>query len=128
MYPDDLQYTEEHEWIRDDGGIFTVGITSFAAEQLGDVTYVELPELGSTVEAGQETAVVESVKAASDIYAPAAGEIADVNDALENNPELVNSDPYGEGWFFRLKDIDASELNALMDHKAYAQFVEEQTQ
>lgn len=128
MYPDDLQYTEEHEWIRDDGGIFTVGITSFAAEQLGDVTYVELPEIGQAVDAGAETAVVESVKAASDIYAPAAGEVADVNDALENHPELVNQDPYGEGWFFRLKDIDASELNALMDAAAYAQFVETQSE
>lgn len=128
MYPEDLQYTEEHEWIRDEGGIFTVGITSFAAEQLGDVTYVELPEIGQTVDAGQETAVVESVKAASDIYAPAAGEIADINDALEIHPELVNQDPYGEGWFFQLKDIDASELNALMNATRYAQFVEEQSQ
>jgi glycine cleavage system H protein len=126
MYPDDLHYTEDHEWIRDDGGVFIVGITSFAAEQLGDVTYVELPELGLEVNVGDETAVVESVKAASDVYSPASGQIADVNDALENNPELVNKDPYGDGWFFKLKDIDASELNALMDATSYAKFVEEQ--
>lgn len=126
MYPEELRYTEEHEWIRDDGGVFTVGITSFATEQLGDVTYVELPEIGRVVEVGEETAVVESVKAASDIFAPTSGEIADVNDALEVTPELVNTDPYGEGWFFKLKEIDASELNALMDAAAYEDYCAEQ--
>lgn len=124
MYPQDLRYTEDHEWVRDEGGVFVVGITSYAAEQLGDVTYVELPEPGREVDAHEEAAVVESVKAASDVYAPAAGVIADVNDALENNPELVNTDPYGDGWFFQLTEIDASELNALMDSTAYATFVE----
>lgn len=125
MYPEDLRYTEEHEWIRDEAGVFTIGITAYAAEQLGDITYVELPEPGRSVQAGDEIAVVESVKAASDIYAPTAGDIADVNDALEKKPELVNEDPHGAGWFLKLKVIDASELNALMDAQAYEQFVKE---
>jgi glycine cleavage system H protein len=124
MYPDDLQYTEDHEWIRDDGGVFTVGITSFAAEQLGDVTYVELPELGLMVDAGQETAVVESVKAASDIYSPLTGEVLAVNDSLEDDPGIVNADPYGDGWLYSVSLADAGELEGLMDAEAYAESLE----
>lgn len=126
MYPEELRYTEEHEWVRDEAGVYTVGITAFAAEQLGDVTYVELPETGARLAKGGEAATVESVKAASDVYAPIEGVVAEINDALENKPELVNEDPYGAGWFFRLKDTEASELNDMMDAKAYAAFVEEQ--
>ena len=127
MYPEELRYTEEHEWIRDDGGVYTVGITAYAAEQLGDVTYVELPEVGVRLAQGGEAGTVESVKAASDIYAPIEGKVAEVNDALEDKPELVNEEPYGAGWFFRLTDVDAPEINSLMDAAAYAKFVEEQS-
>lgn len=128
MYPEELRYTEAHEWVRDEAGRITVGITAYAAEQLGDVTYVELPEPGRSVEAGEETAVVESVKAASDVFSPVAGEVDDVNDALENHPELVNESPHDKGWFFTLKDYDASGLNTLMDAAAYAEYVEQQEQ
>ena len=126
MYPEDLRYTEEHEWIRDEGALWGVGITAYAAEQLGDVTYVELPEIGAELRQGGEAGTVESVKAASDIYAPVGGEVAEVNGALEDKPELVNESPYDAGWFFRLTNVDAQELADLMDAAAYAQFVEEQ--
>lgn len=119
--PDDLKYVSSHEWIRDEGdGTVTVGITDFAQEQLGDVVFVELPEVGTDVEAEQEIAVVESVKAASDIYAPLAGRIVAINEALVDAPEGVNSDPYGEAWFFKMKLSDTSVLNDLMDAEAYA--------
>ncbi len=126
MYPDDLRYTKKHEWIRDEEGIYAVGITAFAAEQLGDVTYVELPEIGQKLEQGGEAATVESVKAASDIYAPLDGEVVETNDALEDTPELVNESPYENGWFFKLKDVNASEINSLMDAADYEQFTKEQ--
>lgn len=124
MYPDDLRYTEDHEWVRDDGGLFTVGITEYAAEQLGDVTYVELPDVGTEFAQGDEAGTVESVKAASDVYSPIAGEIAEINEELDEKPELVNESPYGDGWFFKLKIDDADELNSLMDAKSYAKYVE----
>lgn len=126
MYPDDLKYTNEHEWLREEGGVFTVGITAHAAEQLGDVTYVELPEVDRAVEQGEEVATVESVKAASDIYAPISGTVSEINPALEEQPELVNDSPYDNGWFFKLKECDLSSSADLMDAKAYAAFVEEQ--
>ncbi len=113
------RYTEEHEYIRLEGDVATVGITDHAQEQLGDVVFVELPEIGKTVAKGDEVAVVESVKAASEVYAPVSGEIVEVNEALSDNPGLVNEDAEGEGWFFKLKVADKSELDGLMDRAAY---------
>ena len=126
MYPSDLRYTKDHEWLREEGDVFTVGITAFAAEQLGDVTYVELPEVGSQLHHGSEAGSVESVKAASDIYAPVGGEVAEINDELEGRPELVNESPYGEGWFFKLENVDTTTTHVLMDAKTYEEFIEEQ--
>ncbi len=123
MFPEDLYYTEDHEWLRDDGSEYVVGITSYAVEQLGDVTYVELPEVGNDVIRGESVATVESVKAASDVYAPVGGHLCEINDALESRPELVNEDPYGEGWFFKLDSVRVSELNKLMKAEQYAEYV-----
>ena len=124
MEPINCRYTKEHEWIRRDEDSYYVGITAYAAEQLGDVTYVELPAEGTTVTQGQECATVESVKAASDIYAPVAGVVGGANEALADQPELVNQDPYTQGWFFMLKEVDASEYDALMDAAAYETYVQ----
>ncbi len=126
MFPDNLKYTEDHEWVREEGGACTVGITAFAAEQLGDVTYVELPEVGAAFKKGDEAATVESVKAASDVYAPVAGHVIETNAELEARPELVNESPYDKGWFFKLDDFDPAQLRGLMNAAAYAKFVEEQ--
>ena len=126
MYPKNLKYTNEHEWVRADGDTYTVGITTYAVEQLGDITYVELPKIGTKVKQHGEAATVESVKAASDVYAPVGGEITAVNDALENTPELVNENPYEQGWFFKMKGVSAAELAGLMDAAAYQKFVEEE--
>lgn len=126
MYPDNCKYTKEHEWIRADGAAYVVGITSFAAEQLGDVTYVDLPKVGKEVKQGESTAAVESVKAASDIYAPAGGRVCAVNNGLGDAPELVNQDPYGKGWFFKLDNVNAADLDGLLDANAYAAYVEAQ--
>lgn len=120
------KYTEDHEWIRVDGDTGTIGITDHAQEQLGDIVFVELPEVGKTVSKGDELAVVESVKAASEVYAPAGGEVVAVNDKLADDPTLVNSAPMGDGWFVQLKLADASELDALMDADAYGKYAEEQ--
>ena len=114
-----VKYSNEHEWIRVEGDVGTIGITNYAQEQLGDVVYVELPEVGKTVDKGDEAAVVESVKAASDVYAPISGEVTEVNDALSAEPALVNSDAAGKAWFFKLKIADRSELDGLMDEAAY---------
>jgi glycine cleavage system H protein len=113
------RFTKDHEWIRVDGDVATVGITAYAAEQLGDVVYVELPGVGKRFAQGADMAVVESAKAASDVYAPVSGEIVAVNDAITANPQLVNDGPEGEGWFVKLKLKDASELDALMDAAIY---------
>jgi len=121
-----VYYTEEHEWIRVEGDSATVGITDFAQGQLGDVVFVEIPEAGRQVTRGGEAAVVESVKAASDVYAPVSGEVIEGNNALVEDPSLVNSDPEGEGWFFRLSLADPSELDGLMDSEAYKSFCESQ--
>ena len=121
--PGDLRYTKTHEWVRDEDGVLTVGITDFAQSQLSDLTYVELPTVGEQVEAQGEIAVLESVKAASDIYAPVGGVVTEVNDQLTDHPELINSDPYGDGWLFRLKPADATELDALIDPDQYAQSI-----
>ncbi len=116
-------YTDEHEWIDVEGEIATVGITDYAQEQLGDIVFVELPAEGATFEKGDDAAVVESVKAASDVYAPISGEVVEVNGALEEEPALVNSDPEEDGWFFKLRVTDASELEGLMNEAAYKKFV-----
>ncbi len=119
----DIYYTKEHEWISVDGDIGTVGITKHAAEQLGDIVFVELPEVGQQVEQGGESGVVESVKAASDIYAPVSGEVVEVNEALSEDPGKVNEDPEGQGWFYKVKLSNPDELNDLMDATAYEAFV-----
>ena len=119
-----VKFSNDHEWVRADGDIFVVGISAHAAEQLGDVVFVELPETGKTYAKGDDMAVVESVKAASDIYAPISGEVVEVNNAIVDDPSKVNEDPQGAAWFVKLKASDASELDALMDEAAYAQFIE----
>jgi glycine cleavage system H protein len=121
-----LRFTRDHEWVRLDGDLAVVGITDYAQSQLGDVVYVELPEIGHRVEKGKEAAVVESVKAASEVYAPVSGEVAAVNDALTADPAKVNADPMGEGWFLKLRFDDPEEVEGLMDEEAYKRFVEEQ--
>lgn len=120
----ETKYTKEHEWIRLDGDSATVGITDYAQKQLGDIVYVELPAVGKKVTKGGDAAVVESVKAASEVYAPISGEVTAVNEALGANPALVNSSPGGDGWFFRLKPSDPNELKELMDQAGYAKYVE----
>jgi glycine cleavage system H protein len=118
--PADLRYTSSHEWVRDNGdGTVTVGITDHAQEQLGDLVFVETPEIGNAVEAGEACAVVESVKAASDIYAPLSGEIIEANPDLADAPELVNSDPYTSGWIFQIRIEDEDALGELLDAEAY---------
>jgi glycine cleavage system H protein len=119
-----VKYTDEHEWIRVDGDTATVGITDYAQDQLGDVVYVELPKPGQKVEKGKQAAVVESVKAASEVYAPITGEVIEVNQALVDEPATINSDPMGKGWFMKLRLANASELDGLMDEAGYKKFVE----
>ena len=121
----DLKYTKEHEWIRVEGDTATCGISNYAQEQLGDVVYVEVPDVGMSVDRADEIATIESVKAASEIYAPIGGEVVAANEALADDPSLVNSDPTGEGWFFKLKIANPSELEELMDEAAYNAYVEE---
>ena len=118
-----IKYTKEHEWIRVDGDVGVVGITEYAQEQLGDVVYVELPGVGTELEKGAEAAVVESVKAASEIYAPVSGAVTEVNGALGDDPGKVNADALGDGWFFKMRVGDASELDGLMDAAAYEDYV-----
>ncbi len=120
------RFTQDHEWVRLDGDLAVIGITDYAQSQLGDVVYVELPEIGHRVEQGKEAAVVESVKAASEVYAPISGEVAEVNEALAADPAKVNADPNGEGWFFKLRLDDPREFDQLMDEAAYQRFVAEQ--
>jgi glycine cleavage system H protein len=120
----ETRYTDEHEWIRIDGEVATVGISQHAQEQLGDVVYVELPEVGRRVAPGAGMAVVESVKAASEVYAPVAGEVSEVNAALTERPELINEDAEGAAWFVKLKDVDAQAVAKLMDADAYRAYVE----
>lgn len=117
------KYDEEHEWIRVEGDEGVIGISDYAQDQLSDVVYVELPEVGDTFDRGDILAVVESVKAASDVYMPITGEVLEINDALEDSPELVNQDPYGEAWFVRVSIEDPTELDELMDAKAYKAFI-----
>ncbi|HEY8171227.1 MAG TPA: glycine cleavage system protein GcvH [Candidatus Limnocylindria bacterium] len=120
-YPDDLAYSREHEWVRADGTRATIGITSFAADELGDIVFVELPEVGAALSQFATFGVVESVKAVSDLYAPVSGAVVEINEALRDTPELLNSDPFGEGWLARIELADRSELDALLDAAAYAE-------
>jgi glycine cleavage system H protein len=123
--PNELRYAKTHEWARlEDDGTVTVGISDFAQDALGDVVYVELPEVDAVVEGGEEAGVVESVKAASDIYAPIGGTVVAVNEALEDAPETVNKDPYGDGWFFRIAPNDVADLDELLDADAYSEVCE----
>ncbi|MEQ8440478.1 MAG: glycine cleavage system protein GcvH [Alphaproteobacteria bacterium] len=119
----DRKFSEEHEWVDVDGDVATVGITDHAQEQLGDIVFVELPDVGAEFGKDDETGVVESVKAASEVYAPVGGEIVEVNEALNDNPALVNEDAEGDGWFFKIKLSDASELDDLMSEKEYKDFI-----
>lgn len=117
--PSDLHYTEQHEWVRDDGEILTIGITSFAQEQLGDVVYVDLPSPGAEVEQGQPFGEVESTKSVSDLYAPVTGVVVERNEDLDERPELVNGDPYGEGWMVTIRPSDRGQLSSLLDADGY---------
>ena len=119
MVPAELRYTKDHEWVRVDGDEAVVGITQYAADQLGDIVFVELPDTGRTLDQHATFGVVESVKAVSDLFAPVAGEVIETNDALAHGPELVNSDPYGEGWMVRIKMTDPAEVDDLLDGDAY---------
>ncbi|WP_417659590.1 glycine cleavage system protein GcvH [Pseudidiomarina sp.] len=125
--PKELKYASTHEWVRNDGdGIFTVGITEHAQDLLGDMVFVELPDVGANVAAGDDVAVAESVKAASDIYAPIAGEIVEVNEDLEDAPETVNNDPFGDGWLFKIKAEDPTEVEGLLDAEGYQAVIDEE--
>jgi glycine cleavage system H protein len=122
----ETRFTKDHEWVRLDGDIAIIGITDYAQSQLGDVVYVELPEIGGRIEQGKEAAIVESVKAASDVYAPVSGEVVEVNEALADDPGKVNADAMGEGWFLKVRVADVKQLDGLMDEAAYQRFLEEQ--
>ncbi len=124
--PSDLRFSESHEWVsQEEDGVVKIGITDHAQEQLGDLVFVELPEEGATFGQGDACAVVESVKAASDIYSPVSGEVIAVNEALVDGPEIVNNDPYGDGWLFSVRLDDADELESLMDADAYREHIED---
>ena len=125
MVPKDLRYTQDHEWVKVDGDVATIGVTDYAASQLGDVVFVDLPAVGKTVDQFATFGVVESVKAVSDLYAPVAGEVTDVNAELGTKPELVNSDPFGEGWMIRVKVADPDQLTGLLDAAGYEQLTAE---
>lgn len=125
-FPDDLRYTREHEWARGKGGRVVVGITDFAQHQLGDVVYVELPDVGDAVKKGESFGVVESTKAVSELFAPISGKVVEVNGPLADAPETLNSDAYGKGWMIAIEPSDPKEVDALLDAKAYRAFVEEQ--
>jgi len=124
MYPENLRYTKEHEWIRVDGDRGTIGVTDYAQRQLGDVVFLELPEAGRALKAGENFGTVESVKAVSELFCPVAGDVVETNAALVKAPESINSDPYGQGWMIVVKLRDPAETGALMDAKAYAALVE----
>ena len=125
--PAELHYTNSHEWVRSEGGdVFTIGITEHAQELLGDMVFLDMPDVGDAVTTGDDCAVAESVKAASDIYAPITGEILEINEELEASPELVNSDPYGDGWLFKIKAEDGEEYLGLLDAESYAESIEDE--
>jgi len=126
MNPDELKYTEAHEWVGFQDGAYVVGITDFAQQELGEITHVDLPEEGAKFQQGDAVAAVDSVKAWSEVYAPVSGVVVAVNDALDTEPELVNKDPYGAGWFFKMGDVNVADLDALMDAAAYQEFLNSQ--
>ena len=126
MVPPDLRYTKEHEWVRVEGGAATIGITDHAQSALGDIVFVEMPEAGKSFNAGETFAVIESVKAASDCFMPAAGKVTAVNESLADSPGTVNSDPYGEGWLVKMEITDPAEVEALMDAAAYEALLKEE--
>ena len=121
--PDGLKYTKEHEYVRTDGDTVVIGITDYAQGELGDIVFVELPEVGATFEAGDSFGTIEAVKAVSDLYAPVTGEVVEVNSSLDDDPAAVNSDPYGDGWMIKMRPSDASALDGLMDAAAYQELV-----
>ncbi len=123
MIPEDRKYTESHEWVKINGSVATVGISDHAQDSLGDITFIELPAIGTEVKKGTECCVIESIKAASDINSPISGTIAEVNTILETKPEEINTSPYESGWIFKLKDFNLSELESLMDSNAYEKFL-----
>jgi len=125
-FPEELKYTEDHEWVLLEGDLVSIGISDFAQDQLGDVVFVELPDVGDTVEVGKAFGVVESVKAVSDVYAPLSGEVAEVNTDLPDSPETINTSPYEDGWMIRIKPDDLSVLDGLMDATEYQAFIEEE--
>jgi len=120
---DGLKYTQKHEWARQEGNVVSVGLTDYAQDKLGELVFVELPDIGVAVEAGKSAAVIESVKAVADLYSPVDGTITEVNEALLDQPEVINQDPYGEGWVFKVEIKDQSQLDALMDKPAYEEFI-----
>jgi glycine cleavage system H protein len=124
-YPSDRKYTREHEWVRLEGGVGIIGITEYAQSELGDVVFVDLPEKGRALAAGEELGTIESVKAVSEIYAPVSGEVLEVNEALRDHPEKVNGDPYGEGWLVKVRVGDRPEIDSLLSSEAYRSHVEE---
>lgn len=126
MYPKDLKYDREHEWVGLEGDVATIGISHFAQEQLGEVVYVDLPKAGDAVVAGETFGEVESVKSVSELYSPVTGDILEVNDALDDAPETVNADPYGDGWMIKVKLADTSEVDAMMDADGYEAFLAEE--
>ncbi len=126
MVPKDLRYTNEHEWVKAEGDVVTIGVTDYAQQALGDITYVELPEVGAGLQKGEDFAVVESAKAASDVFAPVTGTVTEVNAALEESPELINQDPYGGGWLCRLTDVRAEQLEPLLSAGEYEKLIAEE--
>ena len=126
MTPNDRRYVRTHEWVKIEGDTAVIGISDHAQEALGDVTFVELPGVGERVEAGKECGTIESVKAAEDLYSPLSGVVVEVNDALEESPEIINEDPYGKGWLFKVREFDPAEYEKLMDAEAYEKYVKEE--
>jgi len=127
IYPDDLKYTREHEWLAVQGGVGTIGLTHYAQSELGDIVYVDMPAVGAPVVAGEDFGTVESVKAVSEIFAPASGEVLEVNGALATSPETINKDPYGEGWLVKVKLADTKEVAGLMSASEYRKYIEEES-
>ena len=125
-FPEELCYTKEHEWLRDEGGKATIGVTEYAQERLGDVVFVEMPEIGMKINKGEAFGVIESVKAASDIFTPVSGEVTGINQTLEDHPEYINQSPYGDGWIIEVRMTNAAELSDLMDRGKYQLFVEQE--
>jgi glycine cleavage system H protein len=125
MYPSDYRYTNEHEWVRVEDDVAVLGVTDFAQKELGEVVFVELPEVGHVFDAGDEIGTIESVKAVAEIYTPLAGEVVEINDALKDDPELVNEDPHADGWLVKIKFSASSDFDDLMDADAYAEFTQQ---